>query len=220
MRRAQPKEKERRKIVIPEDLREALREAKCRIEESERDPNVRVDYGDAIQCGALVGGQVGSSNRPFEFDYSVEGEHSSPTRWHLAFHPLATEDIAYGCQTELNLYCCRSLDCKYKSTDPDDLCDCDYVDDPYFGNFEPSGVDEALRRIGLSEITQLSSRDEIEKMLGNPQESGGDEKRPPLGYIWPWIKYQRVDCQLRFEFQRSGAIRRVSILDPNWKPGS
>lgn len=180
----------------------------------------RVDYDDAIQCGCLIGGRVGSRKRPFEFTYYVDGDRSPKSRWHLALHPLEMEDIADGCTTELSLYCCKSPDCNHKSTDPDALCDCDYVDDPYFGNVELSDVDEALRRIGLSEITQDSSRDKIVKILGNPKETGGDEKHPTLGYIWPWIKYQRADCQLRFEFQKSGAIRGISILDPNWMPGT
>ncbi len=220
MLRAQPKEKERRKIVIPDELRDAIREAHFLIGESKRDPDVRVDYGDAIQCGCLIGGRVGSKDRPFEFSYYPDADRSSKSRWHLALHPLEIEDIADGCMTELNLYCCKSPDCGHKSTDPDRLCNCDYVEDPYSGNVKLTDVDEALRRIGLPEITQNASREEIVQLLGDPQETGGGEKHPTIGYIWPWIKYRRPDCQLRFEFQKSGQLRGLSILDPNWEPGT
>ena len=60
MLRAEPKEKERRTVAIPDDLRDAIREAHYLIGESKRDPDVRVDYDDAIQCGCLIGGRVGS----------------------------------------------------------------------------------------------------------------------------------------------------------------
>lgn len=220
MFRADPKEKVRQKVSIPEDLRDAIREAHYLIGESKRDPDVRVDYDDAIQCRCLIGGRVGSKKRPFEFKYYPDGDRSAQSRWKLALHPLEIEDIADGFLTELNLYCCKSPDCGHKSNDPEDLCDCDYIDDPYFGNVKLSDTDEALRRIGISDITQNSSRNEIEQLLGDPQETGGDEIHPTLGYIWPWIKYLRTDCQLRFEFQKSERLRGISILDPNWKPGS
>jgi hypothetical protein len=219
MLRAQPKEKERRKVVIPDDLRDAMQDVHYLIGESKRDPDVRVDYDDAIQCGCLIGGRIGSKKRPFEFTYYPDAERSSKSRWHLALHPLEIEDIAHGCLTELTLYCCKTPECGYKSSEPDHFCSCDYVEDPYFGNIKLAEVDEALRRIGLSEITQHSSRVDIERLLGDPQETGGGEKHPTIGFIWPWIKYRRPDCQLRFEFQKTGKIRGISILDPNWEPG-
>ena len=48
---------------------------------------------------------------------------------------------------------------------------------------------------------------------------GAGEKHPSFGFIWPWIKYFRPECQLRFEFFKSGKIRKVSTLEPNWQPG-
>lgn len=218
MLRLQPREKERRKVVIPDELRDAIREAHFVIQESERDPDVRVDYDDAIQSSCLIGGRVGSAKRPFEFTYHPESGRSSRSRWNLALHPLEIEDIADGHMTELELYCCRSPDCGFKSTDPKGHCSCDYIDDPYFGNIKPADTDEALRRIGLPEITLQSSREEILHLLGEPQETGGGRKHPNRGYIWPWIKYFRPDCQLRFEFQKRGELRGISILDPDWVP--
>lgn len=219
MQRPQPKEKERRRVEIPIDLRAALQEAHFLIAESKHDPDVRVDYDDAIQCGCLIGGRIGTGKRPFEFTYYPERESKTRGRWHLALHPLEIEDIADGWMTELTLYCCRTPDCGHKSNDPEDLCDCDYVEDPYFGNIKLPDIHEALRRIGLPEITHSSTRTEIVEVLGEPQEVGGGEKHPMLGYVWPWIKYFRTDCQIRFEFNRSGALRMLSIMEPDWEPG-
>lgn len=219
MLRPQRKEKERRRVEIPLDLRDALREAHSLIAESKRDPDVRVDYDDAIQYNCLIGGRIGTRKRPFEFTYYPDGDRKTKARWRLALHPLEIEDIADGCMTELTLYCCRTPDCGHKSNDPDDLCDCDYVEDPYFGNIKLSDADEALRRIGLPQITQSSTRADIVQALGEPEEVGGGEKHPSFGYIWPWIKYFRTDCQIRFEFQKSGRLRMLSIMEPDWEPG-
>lgn len=219
MLRRQPKEKERRSVEIPGDLREALQEAQFLITESRRDPDVRVDYDDAIQCGCLIGGRVGTPKRPFEFTYYPDGFGHSKARWHLALHPLEIEDICDGHMTELTLFCCRTPNCGHKSNDPELLCDCDYVEEPYFGNIKLSDAEEALRRIGLPEITQSSTRADIVQILGEPQAVGGDEKHAVFGYVWPWIKYYRTECQLRFEFQKSGALRRLSIMEADWEPG-
>jgi hypothetical protein len=219
MRRPRPNEKERRTVKIPAELREALREVHCLIAESERDPDVRVDYGDAIQCGCLVGGRTGTPERPYELTYYPHSDRRSTRRWRLSLHPLEIEDIVDGCMAELTLYCCRTTGCEHKSSDPEDLCDCDYVEDPYFGNIEPANIDEALRRIGLPQITRSSTRADIVQFLGEPQETGGGRKIPPLGYVRPWIKYYRPDCQVRFEFGKSGALRMLSVLEPDWEPG-
>ncbi len=220
MLRRQPKEKDRRRVPVPHDLREALREAFFLINESERDPDVRVDYDDAIQLGCLIGGRVGCGKRPFEFTYYPNGDHTGRTRWHLAMHPLEIEDVADGHMTEITLHCCRTPDCGHKSSDPESLCDCDYVNDPYYGNVQLSDTVEALNRLGISGISESSTRDDVLGLLGEPHESGGGEKNPQLGYIWPWIKYNKTECQLRFEFRKSGKLRMVSILDPDWKPGT
>ena len=96
MLRPQPKEKERRRVEIPVKLRDAIREAHVQITESQRDPDVRVDYDDAIQCGCLIGGRIGTRKRPFEFTYYPDGDCQAKSGWHLALHPLEIEDIADG----------------------------------------------------------------------------------------------------------------------------
>lgn len=219
MLREQPKEKDRRRVAVPDDLREALREAFFLINESERDPDVRVDYDDAIQLGCLIGGRVGSDKRPFEFTYYRDGDHAGAARWHLALHPIEIEDIVDGHMTEITLYCCRTPDCGCISNDPEYFCSCDYVNDPYSGSIDLSDTVEALNRVGISGLCESSTHDDVLGVLGEPHQSGGGEKNPVFGYIWPWIKYNRTECQVRFEFHTSGKLRGVSILDPDWKPG-
>lgn len=216
MARPQPREKLRERVAIPEDLRESLEEAFSMIRRAKRDPDIQLDYGDAIQTGNLVGGKIGSKERPFEFTYSAEGG----SRWHLAFHRIEIKDIVEQFETELELYSCQSPDCGQKSTSADFLCnDCDYVEEPLKGNLEFPAAQTALKRLGLGSITQNSTQEEVIAELGPPTQSGGGMTSKFLGYVFPWIKYQRTDCQLRFEFDKEGAIRMVSILDPDWKPG-
>ena len=217
MLRRQPREKESRRISIPDDLRASLAEVNSLIKQSKRDPDVRIDYDDAIQLENLVGGRVGEPKRPYEFTYNSGGDKNA--RWHLALHPLEIEDISDGHMTEMTLYCCKSADCGRKSNDPEFLCDCDYVDDPYSGNIEFPAAEEALRRLGVAGISAQSTRENVVEVLGEPTFMGGGLKDSTFGYISPWIKYHREDCQLRFEFGKDGRIRLVSILEPNWEPG-
>jgi hypothetical protein len=211
MLRVQPKEKQRRKVAIPDELRNAIRDASILIAESTRDPQQSIEFDDAIECGCLVGGRVGITSRPFEFRYFPSIGCSFDLRWDLAMSQLEIEDIAEGFVTELILYCCKEQKCGYKSTTPDGLCSCDYFDDPYCGDIAFPDTTEALRRIGLPTITQHSLRDEVIEQLGSPGEYGGGENHPRLGHVWRWIKYERPDCWLKFEFKTSGVLRGISI---------
>ncbi len=211
MLRPAPKEKERRRVLISEELRAALREVHDLIVESKHDPDQDISFEDAIQCECLVGGRVGSARRPFVFSYFPNGDRSKNSCWTLALHPLEIEDIADGCTKELSLYCCKTTNCYHQTTDPQALCECDYVNDPYVGNIRLSDTVNALRRIGVTGITRNSSLEQIIEVLGDPHEAGGGEKPPKAAYINRWIRYLRGDSQLRFEFQKSGALRAISI---------
>lgn len=59
MRRLQPRPKERRKVAIPAELRESLREVFELIRRAKTDPDIVLDYDDAIQVGAVCGGRYG-----------------------------------------------------------------------------------------------------------------------------------------------------------------
>jgi hypothetical protein len=218
MFRLQPKAKERCSIAVPTDLREAMQEVLWLIKEAKRDLDVKIDFDDAIQVGHLCGGRYQKKPSRFNFIYHPEGNRENGT-WYLDFHRYDIEDVAEGRQTQLTLYCCVSPTCGAKFTKADGHCDCDYVKDPDFGTFEFPEAAEKLHQRGVERIGESSTREQVISALGLPVKSGGDLKDSILGYIWPWIKYHREDCQLRFEFDNQGRIRNITILRRGWEPG-
>jgi hypothetical protein len=128
-RRLQPRPKERRKVPIPAELRDALREVVELIRQARRDPDVVLDYDDAIQIGAVCGGRIGRQPRPYVLTYFPEGDRQRG-RWCLTLHRTEIEDIAEGRMTELTLFCCTSPDCRCKFREETGTCFfCDYEDD-------------------------------------------------------------------------------------------
>lgn len=211
----QPKPKERRRIPVPLDLRDGLTEAFQLIKESRSDPDVRIDFDDAIQVGRLCGGKVGDKRRPFEFSYYPEG--ITKARWELAFHPLEIEDIVDGRDTELTLYCCTTPDCEFKSNNANSYCHCDYVEDPYFGSFSFPVANDKLVHWNLPAFTSSTTRQDIIDVLGPPGAAG--EACEVHGIKIPvWIKYYRDDCQVHFQFGRRGQLQMVSFMEPDWDP--
>ena len=217
MFRLQPKPKERRKVPIPTELAEAMREVHWRIEEAKRDPDISIDYDDAIQVGSLCGGRCGKKPRPYEFRYVPYGKREIG-RWQLDLAQCEIEDIADGVMTEITMYCCTTPNCGEMFNLADGHCDCDYVKDPDFGTFEfPEAMDK-LRQRGVVGIGEDPTRDDVVAKLGAPQETGGDATHS-FGYIWPWIVYLRDDCQLRFEFDKQQHLRNITVNKKDWAPG-
>jgi len=212
----QSKPKERRRLPVPLDLKEALTEAFHMIEDSRHDPDVRVDFDDAIQVGKLCGGKVGDKRRPFEFTYYPD--EAVKSRWELSFHVLEIEDIVDGRETELTLFCCTTPSCGFKSNSANGNCNCDYVEDPFFGSFDFPAAGDKLAHWNLPAFTRSSMRQVIIDALGAPDETGGGYKSD--GRTIPiWIKYLRVDCQIHFQFDRRGHLQMVSFMEPDWEPG-
>jgi len=60
-------------VPIPEELCEAMREVREMLRDAERDPDVRIDYGDAIQTERVCGGRYRGGKRPFDFVYLPAG---------------------------------------------------------------------------------------------------------------------------------------------------
>ncbi len=142
-------------------------------------------------------------------------------RWFLTLHTTEIEGIADGRITELALHCCTAGGCRSKFCEAGEHCFfCDYADDPAYGTF---AFPEALARLterGVTGLSAESTRDDVAAALGPPDAAGGGTTHPPLGYVWPWIVYQRPDCQLRFEFSRSDRrVRSVTVMEKDWKPG-
>ena len=218
MLRKQPKPKERRTVSIPHELRDSLREAYEIIRAAKNDPDISIDFDDAIQTPHLCGGKTGEKPRPFQFTY-YHSENDRTANWQLALHRLEIEDIADGRMTEMSLYCCTSPGCGHKSRDSEDLCDCDYFEDPNYGTIDFPAARDVLAHWGVSGIDESSGQSDVIEQLGKPSQAGGDEVRT-FGYIWPWIKYLRTDCQLRFEFNKTRErLRNISVMDADWEPG-
>jgi hypothetical protein len=128
-RRLQAKSKDRRKVTIPSELRDSLREVHELIQEAKDDPDIRLDFDDAIQIGAVCGGRYGEKRRPYVLTYYPEGD-SERGKWFLTLHHTDIEDIADGRMTEITMSCCQSTDCRCKFREPEEHCFyCDYVDD-------------------------------------------------------------------------------------------
>jgi hypothetical protein len=219
MRRLQSKLKERRKVPIPLEFRDSLREVFELIQAAKNDPDIRLDYDDAIQVGAVCGGCYGKNPRPYVLTYYPTGD-SEKERWFLTLHKTEIEDISDGRMTEISMNCCISAECRYKFRETDEHCfDCDYFDDPDFGTFDfPLAMERLIQR-GISSISQTSTLDDVLEVLGQPDEAGGNVPSS-IGYIWPWIRYRGNDCQIRFEFDKEmSSIRNISVIEKDWKPG-
>jgi len=130
IRKLNPQTKDRRKVPIPYELRESMREVREVIKEADRDPDdLPIDFDDAIQVGAVCGGRIGSADRPFEFTYYPDGDRRHG-RWFFGLHETEIEDIADGLMSEITMYCCTSPDCRCKFRDESETCFfCDYEDD-------------------------------------------------------------------------------------------
>jgi hypothetical protein len=218
MLRLQPRVKDVRKVPIPAELKDAMGKVFRLIEEARRDPDVNLDYDDAIHIGPVCGGRYHKKPSRYEFRYDPDNKRGSGT-WYLNLHRCDIEDIADGRLTEITMHCCTSPDCGSKFNKADGHCDCDYVKDPDFGTFEFPEAIEKLNQRGVIGITETSSREDVLAALGSPDKAGGDITDTALGYIWPWIKYHRDDCQLRFEFDKHERVRNITVLKKDWEPG-
>lgn len=153
MRNPKPQPKDKCKVSIPQELRESMREAHEIIQDAERDPEENpIDFGDAIQVGAICGGRIGSTKRPFQFTYFPVGD-TQRGRWFLNLHVTEIEDIADGVMTDITMFCCTSSDCRCKFRDESDTCFfCDYEDD-----IETAALKEKLNEL----VNTVASKEEF-----------------------------------------------------------
>jgi hypothetical protein len=216
-----PKSKERRKVALPAELRDSMREVFALIQRAKHDSDFELDYDDAIQVDAICGGKIGTKLRPYVFTFSPTGDPDSG-QWQLTLHKTEIEDIADGRMTEVTMSCCTDQGCRRKFREADEECSqCDERIDPLFGSFHFPEATEKLTAIGVHGLEECSTREEVITLLGTPDQSCGGEKSNTFGYIFPWIKYMRSDCQLRFEFDKQcKSVRLVSIIEANWVPGT
>jgi hypothetical protein len=124
-----PKPKERRKVAIPADLRDSLREVFDLIQQAKDDPDIILDFDDAIQVGGVCGGRYGKKARPYVLTYYPEGD-TKRGKWYMTLHGTEIEDIADGRMSEISMYCCTSTDCRCKFREEKEACSyCDYEQD-------------------------------------------------------------------------------------------
>jgi hypothetical protein len=123
-----PKPKHRGKVSIPEELREAMREAHALIRAARHDPDISLDFDDAIQCDHLCGGRSPKDRKRFNLTYYPSDRPMC--RWDLKLHQLEVEDIADGVMREITLWSCTTPGCHCKFREEGDLCShCDWADD-------------------------------------------------------------------------------------------
>jgi len=181
------------------------------IKEEKRDPDVVLNFDDAIQIGPLCGGRVGTERRPYQFTYYL---NRNGGQWRLALHRCDIEDIADGRLTEMTMYCCKTPNCGYMSNLNEGGCKCDYVRNPDFGHFVFPEAREKLAQRGITTVSETSTKQDVLAALGPPDLSGGGTDGIPV-----WVKYHRDDCQVHFEFKKSRQISMVTIMEKDWEPG-
>jgi hypothetical protein len=218
MLRLQPKPKGRRKVPIPAELRDAMRQVLDLIDQARREPDIHLDYGDAIQIGPLCGGRYQKKPGRYELNHHPQGDRAKGW-WRLDVHRCDIEDIAECRLAEITMYCCTAPDCGAMFNRADGHCRCDYIKDPDYGTFDFPEAAEKLKQRGVASVTATSTREDVVAALGPPDKAGGDITDQVLGYIWPWIRYHRDDCQLRFEFDGEQRIRNITVLEKDWEPG-
>jgi hypothetical protein len=209
--RRELKPKQRKAVPIPDDLRASLLEVWQSIEDSERDPDMRVDYDDAIQVGNVSGGRTGESRRPFEFTY-YPPDDAERGRWFLALHPTEIEDVADGVLDALPMYCCTSTDCRCKFREADDHCFyCDYEANPDRGTFTATEARPRLAAMGVLGLSDTSNRAGVIALLGQPIETGGGVMIH--GHkVHPWATFRIAAGEILVEFwSKSGRIKAVTF---------
>lgn len=58
---------------------------------------------------------------------------------------------------------------------------------------------QVFRNSGIDQIDSASQKPDILRVFGTPDEAGGGD-HPSYGHIPDWIRYDRPDCVIRFEF--------------------
>lgn len=216
MRREQRQPKTKHEIPIPDDLAAFLREVHRLIETGDDSATIASD--DLLQSETAYGGLVSPGGHTYRFTYWFrKGDRH---KWLFELDIVDIANIVEGTGTALLLWGCQAENCHCRFTDPNGTCFyCDYIDDDRYGSFSLQDAIPRLAAIGIEAMTAQSSRDNVISLLGPPEETGGGLKGP-VGFVSPWIRYQRDDCQLCFEFSRNGGrIRSVSFLPPDRQPG-
>lgn len=109
------------KVSIPDELRESLREVYEIIRAARHDPDIHLDFDDAIQVEDLLCGGRSPRDRK-RFDLIYYPPRFPHCCWSLTLHRLEIEDIADGVMAEIKLWSCTSPGCDCKSREANDRC--------------------------------------------------------------------------------------------------
>lgn len=211
LRILKPKPKERKLVPVPDELRTSMKEVAELLRDAERDPDVAIDYDDAIQVGRVCGGRIGKGVRPFVLTY-YPADDWERGKWFLTLNPTEIEDVADGTLESILMYCCVSSDCRCKFREPVDHCFyCDYDSDPDRGTFP---IPEALARLeslGVNGLSESSTLEDVKATVGEPFRTGGGGVVSGLT-IHPWAKFRVGEQVVHVEFwTKSGRIKAVTL---------
>jgi hypothetical protein len=85
-----------------------------------------------------------------------------------------------------------------------------------FGFFKFPAAAAVLRELGVEGVTAGSTQAKVIKLLGPATAVGGDIEDKLVGYIEPWIRYKRPDCQIQFNFKKRGGVSGIHVIDSDW----
>jgi len=219
LKRKQPQKKNAVSLQIPGQLAKGLSEALDEIEWLEGNEDYDIEgVCDAIQVEGLSGGKYGDSERPFVFSYYHDNGSEESRPWHIAMSLDEIESITSGQQTEIDLFTCIDPGCDFHTNDSNVLCDdCDYWEDPNFGNFEFPDATQILDHFGVNNVSKNTSIETICSILGEPTRSGGDKHTESLGYVYPWIVFEYENYNLHFQFTSDKTqIQLLTVQEPDW----
>ena len=118
MRRENKQEKNRLKIMIPDDLREFFIYVNEMIESGNELATTESD--DLLQSNCAYGGLLNESGNKYGFTYFPE--KGTRNKWELEFSDQEIKDISDHNVNELELWACKDRDCRCMFLDPEDLC--------------------------------------------------------------------------------------------------
>jgi hypothetical protein len=199
----------RRSVEVPPTLAADMHEVCTYVDGVAGDPDVSIDFDDAIQIGDLCGGRTKKAEQ-FEFSYYP----GTGETWLLELGRQQMDDIASGKLAHLTIEVLTSTPA------PGDVTVLEQERHPW--NLPDLPLEEACEKLHALEICDIeptATRDEVVQCLGEPTHTGGATHDSLLGYTHPWVKYHLPQCQLRFEFEDAGELRSIMFLPPDWEPG-
>lgn len=180
---------------VPHPLREFMVDVTDRIRA--QDDSATTVSDDLLQCEQGYGGL--SEDGLFDFVFFPNKQD----RWEFRVLADEIDEIGSGHRKEVRV---RIND--YPPLDPWSLSNLDLPD-----------ALTKLESIGVTGVSQESSRADIVGLLGDPGAQGGGEPVPGRRHAEPWIKYWMPQSQVHFAFSRSGKLRRISFMPRDWQPG-